>query len=129
MVKSTSFITTENDKKFFLTRRLTCDNYRIYAAQRKMCHQIYVGQTENIFSIRLANHRTFSKSSNAQTHSHKAVLLLHFHNYHINFISSQQDISEYFRNVLLGTSYFHKPSINSFWCRLHITGLINYKLQ
>ena len=46
MVISTSFITTENNKKLFLTQRLTCDNYEIYAAQCKLCHQIYVGQTQ-----------------------------------------------------------------------------------
>ena len=59
MVISTGFITSENNKKLFLTQRLTCDNYGIYAAQCKLCHQIYVGQTKNKFSVRWTNHRTF----------------------------------------------------------------------
>ena len=51
MFKSTNFTINENDKKLFLTQCLTCDNYEIYAAQCKLCDQIYVGQTKNKFSI------------------------------------------------------------------------------
>ena len=47
MVVSNSFITTENNKKLFLTQRLTCDNYGIYAAECKLCDQIYVGLKTN----------------------------------------------------------------------------------
>ena len=94
MVISTSFITTENNKKLFLTQHFTCDNYGIYAVQCKLCHQIYIGQTKNKFSIRSTNHRTFWKNNNTQNHTDKAALLLHFHNHHKNFISSHPDISE-----------------------------------
>ena len=113
MVISTSFITTENNKKLFLTQRLTCDNYVIYAAQCKLCHQIYVGQTKNKFSIGWTNHRTFWKNSNTQNHTDKTALLVHFHNYHKNFISSHPDISECYHVIFLQKPrYYHDLDIS-----------------
>ena len=108
MVISTSFITTENNKKIFLTQRLTCDNYGIYAAQCKLCHQIYVGQTNNKFLIRWTNCRTFWKNNNTQNHTDKAALPLHFRNHHKNFISSHPDISECHHVIFLQEPrYYH----------------------
>ena len=113
MVISTSFITTENNKKLFLTQRLTCDNYGIYAAQCQLCHQIYIGQTKNKFSIRWTNRRTFWKNNNTQNHTDKAALLLHFHNHHKNFISSHPDISECYHVIFLQEPrYYHNLDIS-----------------
>ena len=119
MVISTGFITSENNKKIFLTQRLTCDNYGIYAAQCKLCHQIYVEQTKNKFSVRWTNHRTFWKNNNTQNHTDKAALLLHFHNHHKNFISSHPDISECYHVIFLQEPrYYHNLDISeSKWIR------------
>ena len=105
MVIPSSFITIENDKRFFFAQRLTCANYGTYAAQCKLCHQIYLGQTKNKFSIIWTNHCTFWKSKKTQNYTDKAALLLHFHNYHKNLISSHAHISECYH-----VKCFHKPS-------------------
>ena len=42
-----------------LKQNLTCSNYKIYAAQSKICQKIYVGQTINHFYSRWSGHRAF----------------------------------------------------------------------
>ena len=113
MVISTSFIATENNKKLFLTQHFTCDNYGIYAAQCKLCHQIYVGQTKNKFSIRSTNHRTFWKNNNIQNHTDKAALLLHFHNHHkTSLVLTQTFLNTTHVIFLQEPRYYHNRDIS-----------------
>jgi len=45
-------------KTFLLNQNLTCANYGIHVATSVLCHEQYVGQTKNKFSMRWSAHRS-----------------------------------------------------------------------
>ena len=102
MVPTVNHIKTAQEKLFFLKQNLTCSNYKIYAAQCKICQKIYVGQTINHFSTRWSGHRAFWNNNNAKKeHNDRASLLIHFQTWHKELMNSLPDISNCFEVTFL----------------------------
>jgi len=72
-------------KTFPLNQKLTCANHGIYVATCVICHEQYVGQTNNKFSMRWSSHRSNSIRPNCefdQNNKDKVALLRHFSESH-----------------------------------------------
>ena len=106
MVKSKNFIQTTSDITVRLTQNLTCSNYGIYAAQCKICNEVYVGQTKNRFSIRWSGHRSFWKTKihqlNVQNNkTDQAALLKHIATHHSQFYSTKPQLPDCYEVIFL----------------------------
>ena len=85
-----------------MKQNITCSNYGIYAAQCKICQNVYVGQTINHFSTRWSRHRVFWNNNSAKgQHNDVASLLIHCQSCHAELINSLQDISDCFEVIFL----------------------------
>ena len=58
MVLEINEIKNKKGKSFKLKNQLDCKNYGIYGAKCLQCHEYYIGQTKNKFSIRWNAHRS-----------------------------------------------------------------------
>ena len=73
------------NKTFPLNQKLTCANYGIYVATCVICHEQYVGQTKNKFSMRWSSHRSNWNRPNCEFDENKkdkVALLRHFSESH-----------------------------------------------
>ena len=84
MVPCVSQIMGKN-KTFPLNQKLTLTNHGIYVATCVICHEQYVGQTKNKFSMRWSSHRRNWNRPNCEfdeNNKDKAALLRHFSESH-----------------------------------------------
>ena len=128
MVTPVNTIKTKQGKQVFLKQNLTCSNFGIYAAQCKICKNIYVGQTKIAFSTRWSGHRRIWNSKIIEKHSDRAALLIHYHTEHKHVINSHPVISSCFDVIFLeGPKDFSKPDflesdwINRLYAQINIT--------
>ena len=128
MVTPVNNITTKQGKQIFLKQNLTCSNFGIYAAQCKICKNIYVGQTINAFSTRWSGHRTIWNSKIIEKHSDRAALLIHYHKEHKQVINSHPVISSCFDVIFLEEpkdfrklDFLESDWINRLYAQINIT--------
>ena len=75
------------NKTFPLNQKLTCANHGIYVATCAICHEQYVGQTKNKFSMRWSSHHSKWNRPNCEfdeNNKDKVALLRHFSESHGN---------------------------------------------
>ena len=73
------------NETFLLNQKLTCANHGIYVATCVICHEQYVGQTKNKFSMRWSSHRSNWNRPNCEideNNKDKAALLRQFSEFH-----------------------------------------------
>ena len=128
MVTPVNNITTNQGKQIFLKQNLTCSNFGIYAAQCKICKNIYVGQTKNAFSTRWSGHRTIWNNKIIEKHNDRAALLIHYHKEHKQVINSHPVISSCFDVIFLEEpkdfrklDFLESDWINRLYAQINIT--------
>ena len=81
---------------FSLRQRLSCTNYGVYVATCCICHEQYVGQTKNRFSVRWTAHRNSWKTFDISAKGDKAALLKHYNLCHPLILIEKPELSECF---------------------------------
>jgi len=64
------------------SKNLTCANYGIYAVTCVICHEQYVGQTMNKFSMRWASHHSSWNKVDSKGDKDQIVFLPHYSKSH-----------------------------------------------
>ena len=128
VVTPVNTIKTKQGKQIFLKQNLTCFNFGIYAAQCKICKNIYVGQTKNAFSTRWSGHRRIWNSKIIEKHSNRAALLIHYHTEHKHVINSHPVIFNCFDVIFLEKpkdfgklDFLESDWINRLYAQINIT--------
>ena len=91
---------------FSLRQRLSCTNYGVYVATCCICHEQYVGQTKNRFSVRWTAHRNSWKTFDISAKGDKAALLKHYDLCHPLILIEKPELSECFT-----VTFAEQPSV------------------
>ena len=121
MVSEQTTITDKHGNTIALQKNLTCDNHGIYAAQCRICKQLYVGQTINKFSTRWNGHRKkwqnlCTGKEEVKAGNDEAALFKHYNKYHKDIKLLMLPIAEAFEVLFLEAPSFKKLDIReSYW--------------
>ena len=104
---------------FSLRQRLSCTNYGVYVATCCICHEQYVGQPKNRFSVRCTAHRNSWKTFDISAKGDKAALLKHYNLCHPLILMEKPELSECFTVTFVEQpSIFHLDQCEDKWAAL-----------
>ena len=125
MVLETEIIHTKHKHSFKISQSINCKNFGIYAAQCKLCQDLYVGQTSTSFSDRWSGHRynwnTLLNKNNLSTEHNETkddqALFNHYNKKHQNSIKNKKlKIWNAFHIIYLEKPPKHRLDIaENFW--------------